>query len=287
MKTVLSLLCASVILFSACGTDNTLPEFKDKIAADETVNDNSGDNDSGNGGTIPGKKLPVMGTYVKKNVNVEEISGICLNADKTALLAVGDQGVLKEIDPNTMAVKQIWTRDADLEGITLDPRTKDLYLGIEYSQKVYKLDAPDYQKHSSIIYVQEAIDDGYNNSGVEGIAYYKDDLVFIGTQWGANLWIYKLDGTKVSKTSLSGFADEIAGLDYDPVENWLWVIDSNNKKIYLCDVVEKTFAVKRLATYDVSFISNAESICVDRDRNCVWVGSDESSPKLYKFSFTF
>lgn len=280
MKAVLSLLCASVLLFSAC-SDDTIPEFKDKIAADETVNDNTGNDDAS------GVKMPVMGTYTKHNINVEEISGICLNKDKTGLLAVGDQGVLKEISLNDLSVKTIWTRDADLEGITLDPRTNDLYLGIEYSQKVYKLDAPDYQKHSSIIYVQEAIDKGYNNSGVEGIAYYKDDLVFIGTQWGANLWIYKLDGTMVSKTSLSGFADEIAGLDYDPVADWLWVIDSNYKKIYICKVVEKPFSVKLLATYDVSHISNAESICVDRDRNCVWVGSDESSPKLYKFNFTF
>lgn len=281
MKTLLCLFCASALLFSSCGTDNKLPDFKDKIAADETVDDNTG-NDAGSG-----EKMPVMGTYTKHNVNVEEISGICLNKDKTALLAVGDQGVLKEIDINDMSVKTVWTRDADLEGITLDPRTNDLYLGIEYSQKVYKLDAPDYQKHSSIIYVQEAIDKGYDNSGVEGIAYYKDDLVFVGTQWGANLWIYKLDGTMVSKTSLSGFADEIAGLDYDPVADWLWVIDSNYKKIYICKVTEKPFAVKLLATYDVSHISNAESICVDRDRNCVWVGSDESSPKIYKFNFTF
>ena len=268
-------------MLSSCGTDNKLPDFKDKIAADETVDDNTG-NDAGSD-----EKMPVMGTYTKHNVKVEEISGICLNKDKTALLAVGDQGVLKEIDINDMSVKTVWTRDADLEGITLDPRTNDLYLGIEYSQKVYKLDAPDYQKHSSIIYVQEAIDKGYDNSGVEGIAYYKDDLVFVGTQWGANLWIYKLDGTMVSKTSLSGFADEIAGLDYDPVADWLWVIDSNYKKIYICKVTEKPFAVKLLATYDVSHISNAESICVDRDRNCVWVGSDESSPKIYKFNFTF
>lgn len=281
MKTLLCLFCASALLLSSCDTDNKLPDIKDKIAADETVDDNTG-NDAGSD-----EKMPVMGTYTKHNVKVEEISGICLNKDKTALLAVGDQGVLKEIDINDMSVKTVWTRDADLEGITLDPRTNDLYLGIEYSQKVYKLDAPDYQKHSSIIYVQEAIDKGYDNSGVEGIAYYKDDLVFVGTQWGANLWIYKLDGTMVSKTSLSGFADEIAGLDYDPVADWLWVIDSNYKKIYICKVTEKPFAVKLLATYDVSHISNAESICVDRDRNCVWVGSDESSPKIYKFNFTF
>lgn len=271
MNYILNLLLASLLFATSCSAQDTTPDFKDKVAADETVNQEQTPSD-----------MPVMGSYTKHSVNVEEISGICLNADKTALLAVGDQGVLKEINPTTMAVKDIWSRDADLEGITLDPRTNDLYLAIEYSQKVYKLDAPDYQKHSSIIYVQEAIDKKYNNSGLEGIAYYKDDMVFIGSQWGANLWIYKLDGTMVSKTSLSDFADEIAGLDYDPVADWLWVVDSNYKKFYICTVEGKL-----LATYDINFISNPESICVDRDRKCVWIGSDESSPKLYKFDFTF
>lgn len=226
--------------------------------------------------------MPVMGSYTEYNIDVEEVSGLCLNADKTALLACGDQGILKSVDPNTMEVKDVWAHDADLEGITLDPRTNDIYLAVEYSQKVYKLDAPDYQKHSSIIYIQEAIDKEYKNSGLEGIAYYKEDMVFIGSQWEANLWTCKLDGTIVSKTSLSDFADEIAGLDYDPVADWLWVVDSNYKKIYICTVEGKL-----LATYDVSFINNAESICVDRDRGCVWIGSDEDEPKLYKFNFTF
>lgn len=268
---MLELLLASLLCVTACSGNEPAPEFKDKVAADE--GDNKVENASG---------MPVMGSYTKYSVDVEEISGICLNADKTALLACGDQGILKEINPDNMEVKTIWTRDADLEGITLDPRNNNLYLAIEYSQKVYQLDAPDYQKHSSIIYVQEAIDKGYNNSGLEGIAYYKEDMVFIGSQWGANLWVYKLDGTMVSKTSLSDFADEIAGLDYDPVADWLWVVDSNYKKFYICTVKGKL-----LATYDVSFISNAESICVDRDRGCVWIGSDESNPKLYKFNFTF
>lgn len=271
MNDMLKLLLASLLCVTACNAKDDAPEFKDKVAADEE--DSKIENVTG---------MPEMGTYTKHSVSVEEISGICLNADKTALLAVGDQGILKEINPETMAVKNIWSRDADLEGITLDPRNNNLYLAIEYSQKVYQLDAPDYQKHSSIIYVQEAIDKGYENSGLEGIAYYKDDMVFIGSQWGANLWIYKLDGTMVSKTSLSGFADEIAGLDYDPVADWLWVVDSNYKKFYICTVQGKL-----LATYDINFISNPESICVDRDRNCVWIGSDESSPKIYKFNFTF
>ena len=279
MKLVFNFCLVVMLLASACGSTDIVPDFEDKVAAEEKEEEAGNEDGSDQGTTV---KMPVMGAYKRYSVNVEEISGICLNKDKTALLACGDQGVLKEINPNDMSVKTIWTRDADMEAIALDPRTNDLYIGIEYSQKVYKLAAPDYQKHSSIIYVQEAIDNEYNNSGVEGIAYWKDDLVFVGTQWGANLWVYKLDGTKVSKISLSGFADEIAGLDYDPVGDWLWVVDSNYKKFYIC-----TTAGKLLATYDVSFISNAESICVDRDRNCVWIGSDESSPKIYKFEFQF
>ena len=42
-----------------------------------------------------------------------------------------------------------------------------------------------------------------------------------------------------------------------------------------------------LASYAVPMIENAESICVDRARGCVWVGSDEDSPKLYRFEFSF
>lgn len=265
-----NLLLSFTLLFSACGAEDTAPDFNDKVAVEEEKKDQ---------GTVTG--MPVMGGSAVYNVDVEELSGLCLNLDKTALLSCGDQGVVKQIS-FTGEVKDLWSRDADMEGITIDPATGDIYIAIEYSQKVYKLDAPDYTKHSSVIYVQEAIDKGYNNSGLEGIDYYKDDILFIGSQWGANLWQYKLDGTMISKISLSGFASEIAGLDYDPVADWLWVVDSNSAKMYICTVNGEL-----LATYSLAGVDNAESICVDRDRNCVWVGSDEGSPKLYKYSFTF
>ena len=230
-------------------------------------------------GTAP--EMPVMGGRIVFDVDVEEISGICLNADKTALLACGDQGVIKQIS-FTGEVKDILYYYADMEGVTLDPATGDMYIAAEWDQGVLKLDAPDYQTCTMQFHVQEAIDDEYRNSGLEGITYYKDDIFFIGSQWGSNLWQYKKDGPLLSKITLSDFADEIAGLCYDPEADWLWVIDSNLVKIYICTVDGKL-----LATYDLGEVENAESICVDRERNCVWVGSDEDSPKLYKYSFDF
>ncbi|MBO5979315.1 MAG: SdiA-regulated domain-containing protein [Bacteroidales bacterium] len=288
MKHSLKLLFFCTLILSACVPERlpgtVAPPFKQEDSKPEETpgqqpGDESGESSADQPENIEG--MPVMVSRTIMKVDVEELSGLCLTLDKSALLACGDQGIVKKIT-FTGDVSAIWQRDADMEDITIDPNTGHIYIAIEYSQKVYRLSAPGYTKHESIIYVQEAIDKGYDNSGLEGISYYKDDMLFVGSQWGANLWIYKYDGTKVSKISLSGFADEIAGLCYDPVADWLWVVDSNLAKIFICTVDGEL-----LATYDLGSVSNAESICVDRDNSCVWIGSDESSPKLYKYSFQF
>ena len=108
----------------------------------------------------------------------------------------------------------------------------------------------------------------------------------MGSQEDALLWIYKTDGTMVRRVKLTGETsqiEEVAGLFYDAKKDWLWVTDSDAAKLFIFSVGEFDL----LASYDVSFIDNAESICVDRAHNCVWVGSDEDSPRLYKISFLF
>ncbi|MBR4299755.1 MAG: hypothetical protein IKY36_02610 [Bacteroidales bacterium] len=225
--------------------------------------------------------LPIMKGHVVYDVDVEELSGLCMSADGTMLVSCGDQGVVKSISFDG-AVSEMLVYDADMEGLTLDPATGDLYLAIEGEQHVYRLAAPDYQTVSDVFPVQEAIDDNYRNGGLEGVEYYKDGILFVGSQEHAHLWQYRFDGTLLSKVSLSDFATEVAGLCYEPESDYLWVMDSNMRKIFLC-----TPAGGLLASYDVPMIENAESICVDRARGCVWVGSDEDSPKLYRFEFSF
>ena len=85
---------------------------------------------------------PVMRNYTKMDVKVEEISGLCLSEDKSFLWAVGDQGLLSKVSFDGKATK-VWTHDADMEGVTLDPRTGNLYIAIEGSQKIYQVDAPE------------------------------------------------------------------------------------------------------------------------------------------------
>lgn len=231
------------------------------------------------------RKYPEMGVCQVIKARVEELSGLCMTKDSTALWAVGDEGAICKVSFSGAVTPVMKTR-LDAEGITLNPATGDLYIAVEGDQMVCRLKAPDYQRLDTLFYIKEAVEKDFDNNGLEGISFYKDSLLFVGSQEDALLWTCKLDGTIVSRRSLmdeTSLIEEIAGLCYDPVKNWLWVTDSDACKLFLFSA--ETFDL--LASYDVPSIENAESICVDRTHGYVWVGSDEDSPKLYRFSFKF
>ena len=110
--------------------------------------------------------------------------------------------------------------------------------------------------------------------------------MYIGAQSGATLWLYDIaSGKPVWKKRLNQVTskiDEVGGLCYDPETDHLWVTDSDMAKLFVFDAD----CTRLVASYSVSFIDNAESVCVDHNNSCVWVGSDQDSPKLYKINFT-
>lgn len=223
--------------------------------------------------------VPEMKDYTCYDVDVKELSGLCMNSDETFLFACGDKGVVKSLSFDG-EVSEVRTYSSDMEGITINPDNGDLYLAIEGTQEIHCLEAPDYEVQSVLFEVRDA--DAYGNSGLEAVEYYKDDVVFVGSQKGANLWQYRLDGTMISNVSLSAFASEVAGLCYDEQTGHLWVVDSKKAKIFVCSVAGELYSA-----FDIPYVDNAESICIDRGRNCVWVGSDEDNSKLYKINFDF
>ena len=245
------------------------------------------------------KDLPVMGSHTTWKLQksstdfVVELSGMCLSKDGDFLWGVGDNGNLYKINFDG-SYESWWTYDADMEGITIDPATGDLYMGIE-PKRVYKLTSP-YKSKTTLFDVADAANMG--NSGIEGITWHKGNL-YLGAQTGATLWEYTLSGTQLSKKSLrdvTSTISEIADLCYDPVNDWLWVIDSNSNKdkpqylgytVYLFD----GDATKLLATYYVGDFANwnPETICVDRAHGCIWIADDcgDDYPSLlHKVMFT-
>lgn len=230
-------------------------------------------------------KMPEIGKYERFTTTLTEISGICFNADKSAIWAVGDEGGFAQItfDGQTTV---LWTNGNDLEDVTIHPVTGDLYVAVEGSQKVCRIAAPDYSKSMETVFkIQEAIDGKYGNSGLEGIAYYKDDILFVGSQVGANVWRCTLDGEildKVSLRKLNPAVQEVGGLCYDPLTDWLWVTDSEAHKLFVFD----GDLTHLLAAYPVPYISNNESVLVDHEHECVWVGDDEDTPRVYRIAFS-
>ncbi|MBQ3723389.1 MAG: hypothetical protein II851_06730 [Bacteroidales bacterium] len=247
------------------------------------------------------KDLPVMGEHVTYKLlsgdkQVEELSGLCLSKDGDFLWGVHDKGTLYRINFDG-SFEQQWYHDADMEGITLDPSTGDLYIALESSSKsAYKLPAPGYNSYSSLFAVEGVEDMG--NSGIEGITWHKGNLYF-GSQTGARLFEYKLDGTQLWKKSLrdvTSTISEVGDLCYDPVSDYLWVLDSNSNKdkpqylpytLYLFD----GDATRLLATYYLGDFANwnPEAVCVDHAHSCIWIADDCDSgnpSRLHKVSFT-
>lgn len=234
----------------------------------------------------PRTDIPVMGSAQKYTLTgTTEVSGLCLSKDNSFLWAVGDQGSLYKVTFDGVATEH-WYHDADMEDITLDSSTGDLYVAIEGSQKIYFIASPEHNTYKTLWYVQEAVDGDYGNSGLEGISWYKDNTLFVGSQTQANLWLYTKEGERKWGKSLRAFSSEIkevGGLSYDPVLDMLWVVDSEVHKLFLFDGQ----VTELLATYDISGITggNTESVCVDHNNHCVWVADDDSPSKLFKIAF--
>lgn len=72
--------------------------------------------------------FPVMGDHSVLEVDISELSGLCLNSDVKTVSFDGKTAPL-------------WSFDPDMEGITIDPASGNLYIAIEGRQEVHMLAA--------------------------------------------------------------------------------------------------------------------------------------------------
>ena len=226
-------------------------------------------------------QVPFLSGKSVMEVDLEGLSGLCMNARGDGLLACGDNGDVKAVS-FTGETTGIWSSDLDLEGITLDPSTGDMYLAVEGKQEIHKLAAQDYDSATVMFQIKDAVEGDFSDSGLEAVEYHRNGKVFVGSQKGAYIWHCKLDGTVVSRISVECFTSEVADLCYDPEGDCLWVLDSEKRMMYIC-----TTRGELIQAYDLRFIENAEAICVDRKNGFVWVGSDEENPKIYRLGIIF
>ena len=242
-------------------------------------------------------KMPEMvGKPTRFSVAVGDLSGLCLSKDKDFMWTVGNVGTLAKIKFDDVTAYDIRSISGDTEAVTLDPVTGNLYIALEPNGVAMLAPGEDGSysgKPQTLFRIQEAAK--YSNSGMEGITCYKNGLIYCGTQTGANLFLCdptapvdeKLYTTVIEMKSLNQLhpsISEVGGLFYDELTDWLWVTDSETRKIYALT----GDAEQLLGSYSVKQVGNAESICVDHAHSCIWIGNDpDGNPSsVYRFDFT-
>ena len=242
--------------------------------------------------------MPEMGKQTKFTIKFNELSGICVSPGADFIWGLGDGGEISRISLdgevlNSAGLRTTTGHTIDSEGITINYDTGDLLIGGEpnVACRIPQSDIENifagstYKGVESLFSIADA--KGFGNAGLEGITYYKDGLVYCGTQTGSYLYLCDLSTGEVlwrkGLREMYTVITEIAGLCYDPLTDWLWVIDSESHKFFALT----GDAEQLLGAYTLKTKSNEESICVDHKNSCVWVGDDYGSTSyLYRYDFT-
>ncbi len=232
----------------------------------------------------PAPKMPEMGKRTTYTVKFNELSGLCLSTDGSFLWAVDDNGPLGRLSFEGEVLQKI-SMSGEHEAVTIDPATGDLLIGNEEPVSIYRVTGPDYSKRAKLFTI--AGTSSFGNAGLEGLTYYKDGLVLAGMQTGSYLFCCDLATGEVkwkkNMRDIFPAITEIADLCYDPLTDWLWILDSEARKFFAMTGDAETM----LGSYSVKGTDNPEALCIDHVRSCVWVGDDYGSTSyLYRYDFT-
>ena len=242
--------------------------------------------------------MPEVTGYTKYTVAFNELSGICADLSGDFVWALGDGSQICQISLEGELLNKANLRTTsgstiDSEGLSINYDTGDILISGEPNAvcKIPYESIPNIFAESTFKGVEAltpiADAKSFGNAGAEGCTYYKDGLAYIGTQTGSYLYLSDLATGEVlwrkGLREMHTVITEIAGLCYDPLTDWLWVIDSESHRFFALT----GDAEHLLGYYSLKTRSNEESICVDHKNSCVWVGDDYGSTSyVYKYDIT-
>ena len=203
-------------------------------------------------------------------LDVPEPSGLALSADGKYLWTVSDETknvYLISLDGKIQ--KKFPVNSYDLEGISVISDTAIAVVAERTREIIFmNNDGKEYFR-------KKILNDAVDNSGLEGIAFNKNNNhIFIVKEKDPKLLIELDSKLNVVRKKEIDFLDDLSGLDFNPETNELWMISDESKTIARCSnegVVKETYKVK---------IDQIEGIAVDRKSNLICLVSDKEE-KLY------
>jgi uncharacterized protein YjiK len=210
---------------------------------------------------------PVFELINKFSLDIDEPSGLDLALDNMSLWTVSDKrSKIYQINLIGQILQELSVPGTDLEGITLDSDGETMWVVQESLGELLQVDTNGDEIQRVVI---AGVRDG--SGGLEGITLNsinnhlfllkeKDPSVLLELNTNFETILYKRIST----------AQDYSGIDYNEIENELWIVSDQEKKVYRYDL---SGAV--LDSYPIN-VEKAEGIAFDNVNNLIYIVSDSA-----------
>ena len=209
-------------------------------------------------------------------IAVPEPSGLSFNSNKTALFTVSDHtSMIYKLTLTGALVGELNYKGNDLEGITVDPVSGDIYVVEERLREVVRLNSDGVELKRFHLDIEENAE----NSGLEGITFNPDNNhLYILNEKDPGLLIEVDDKGKIVNQTELDFASDYSGIFYERTEQVLWIVSDQSKTINKCELNGE-----KIVSYRISG-AKAEGIVVDNVTKQIYIVLDGAN-KVQIYSY--
>lgn len=235
---------------------------------------------SGKDGTIRYSELTLIASYP---LDISDPSGLSFSVDRNALWTVSDDrgGGIYRISFTGNILERLDYSGDDLEGITVNPVTRTIFVVEERLREVRELN-----KRGEILRIKTLDIPGENpNDGLEGITINPErDELYVVNEKNPMLFIRMaladlsvLDISEVNFFGIYAITD-VSGVFFDEVNDEIWLLSDESAKIVVTDI-----NLQPQRAY-LTGLSKGEGLVVDVDQNRIYIVNDDSD-ELYVFQY--
>ena len=207
---------------------------------------------------------------------VKEPSGLCYSANQNAFYTVSDNSAsVYKLSLTGALIKQLNYIGQDLEGVTVNPKSGNIYVVEERKRELVKLDSEGNEINGWHLDIEE----NDANKGLEGVAFNsKNNHIYLLNEQNPGLLIELDEYGKIIKQTDLSFAIDYSGIFYEQKEDVLWIVSDKSKSISKCDLNGK-----KITGYKIKE-SKAEGIVVDPNLKRIYVVLDGLDKlQVYKY----
>ncbi|MCJ7800964.1 MAG: SdiA-regulated domain-containing protein [Candidatus Marinimicrobia bacterium] len=208
---------------------------------------------------------PILELINKYVIDVGEPSGLVLALDNKSLWTVSDnQNKIYQLDLTGQILKEISIPGIGFEGIALDLNGQSFWIVQESRGELLQIDTLGNEIQTlAITNVRSA------SGGLEGITINStNNHLFLLKEKDPSVLIELNVDFETMMFKRIYFAQDYSGMDYTELEDELWIVSDQEKKVYRCDLNGNV-----LISFPIN-VDKAEGIAIDSENNLIYIVSD-------------